>query len=195
MSERISIRKSIRAKRNQLSSHFQIDAAQQLVEQLKCWPSFNQAEHIALYLANDGELDLTPLINHCWQLNKQVYLPVMHPFNSNYLIFVRYHAETKMRENQFGILEPLAQPKDICPIQALDLLFTPLVAFDSLGNRLGMGGGFYDRTLAPLFKNENTGPKIIGLAHDCQQVEKIPVESWDVPIPIIITPTQQIICR
>ena len=196
MSVRNELRKAIRLKRNQLPSRFQSSASEQLLKQLVDLPEFSQARRLALYLANDGELDLTPVIHYCWQHNKSVYLPVIHPFNSNYLIFVQYHNTSQMKANKFGIEEPIAQPSQICPTAELDLLLTPLVAFDHQGNRLGMGGGFYDRTLAPLFKEpQKKVPKVIGLAHDCQQVATIPVESWDIPIPKIITPTKQIMCR
>ena len=77
----------------------------------------------------------------------------------------------------------------IIPTNQLDIICTPLVAFDKQGHRLGMGGGYYDRTLAPWF-HYKSGPKPIGLAHSCQEVEQLPVESWDVPLPKIVTPKQ-----
>lgn len=188
---RKEIRKTVREKRRQLSSSFQQQASLLLVEQVKRLPSFKAAKHIALYFANDGELDVSPLIEFCWLQDKQVYLPVIHPFSDKHLIFLRYHATSPMVPNKFGILEPLVETQNICPISQLNIIFTPLVAFDSKGNRLGMGGGFYDRTLAPI-TNLPTEQQadIIGLAHDCQKIENVPFESWDIPLPTIITPTQ-----
>ena len=75
------------------------------------------------------------------------------------------------------------------PSQQLDIIFTPLVAFDDSGNRLGMGGGFYDRTLAGL-ANKINNTAIIGLAYDQQQVDQLPLEAWDIPLPRIITETK-----
>jgi 5-formyltetrahydrofolate cyclo-ligase len=95
-----------------------------------------------------------------------------------------------MTENIFGILEPRLDVSKVCPLSKLDIICTPLVAFDNIGSRLGMGGGFYDRTLAHWQTHDNLYP--IGLAHDCQQVEKVPMQSWDVPLPEIITPTQNL---
>ena len=63
------------------------------------------------------------------------------------------------------------------------------MAFDAEGNRLGMGGGYYDRTLA-CWHEHKLGPKPLGLAHDCQQVDAVPQEQWDVPLPQIITPSR-----
>ncbi len=73
----------------------------------------------------------------------------------------------------------------------LDIIFTPLVAFDATGQRLGMGGGFYDRTLQDweIAYAQQRGPYPIGLAHDCQRVDVLPVQDWDVPLPEIITPS------
>lgn len=73
-------------------------------------------------------------------------------------------------------------------IHQLDVVITPLVAFDITGNRMGMGGGYYDRTLANWRTDQRPLP--IGYAHDCQQVDKLAKQHWDIPLPYIITPTQ-----
>jgi 5-formyltetrahydrofolate cyclo-ligase len=93
-----------------------------------------------------------------------------------------------MRANRYGILEPKLNCSQICPLPELDYVLMPLVAFDKFGNRLGMGGGFYDRTLARLYEQHWQQPQLIGLAHACQQVDELPIESWDVPLKTIITP-------
>jgi 5-formyltetrahydrofolate cyclo-ligase len=91
--------------------------------------------------------------------------------------------------NRYSIAEPKLNQTQIIPVSKLDLICTPLVAFDTTGHRLGMGGGYYDRTLEPWFQTKQ-GPKPIGLAHDCQQVDRLPIASWDVPLPKIVTPSQ-----
>ncbi len=188
MDERVALRKLVRARRQQLSSTDQQTASQLLVERLSLHAKFQSAQTIALYLANDAELDLTPLIQWCWQQNKQVYLPILHPFCAGNLLFIQYQENTLMKENIFGILEPSLDVTKVLPLSQLDIICTPLVAFDQAGARLGMGGGFYDRTLANWQKHNNLHP--IGLAHDCQLVSQVPTKSWDVPLPEIITPTK-----
>lgn len=84
-----------------------------------------------------------------------------------------------MIKNRFAITEPLLDIRHIVPINELDIIFTPLVAFDKQGNRLGMGGGFYDRTLQN-WQQQSFIP--VGLAHRCQEVDELPVESWDIPL-------------
>lgn len=188
---RKELRATIREKRQTLSSEFQQLVGKQLSDKLSQHLLVGKANKIAIFLANDGEINTMPFIKWCWLNGKNVYLPVIHPFTKGHLLFLHYHANSKMIKNQYGILEPALKVQDIISPQQLDIIFTPLVAFDKKGNRLGMGGGYYDRLLTPLFKNKK-GTVAIGLAHDNQQVEQIPTESWDIPLPEIITPTQTI---
>ena len=186
---RQNLRTTIRDKRRALTQEFQQTSSTLLKERLSVQPDVIKAKRIALYLANDGELDPLPFIHWCWANNKKVYLPVIHPFSKGNLLFLAYTNKTPMIKNCYGISEPTLDVTQVCPVEQLDVLFTPLVAFDSTGARLGMGGGFYDRTLASCEHKKNI--TIVGLAHDCQQVGSIPIESWDMPLPSIITPTKQ----
>ncbi|MBB1348142.1 5-formyltetrahydrofolate cyclo-ligase [Pseudoalteromonas sp. Hal273] len=189
--ERAQIRAEIRNTRKNLSNNQQIIAAQSLkmnfIQHLKS-ENITNSKHIAIYLSNDGELDTSLLIKELWNLNHAVYLPIIHPFNGANLLFQRYEKNSPMRANRYGILEPKLNCSQICPLPALDYLLMPLVAFDKQGNRLGMGGGFYDRTLARLHEQNWQKPQLIGLAHECQKVDALPIESWDVPLETIITP-------
>ncbi|MEL7291240.1 MAG: 5-formyltetrahydrofolate cyclo-ligase [Pseudomonadota bacterium] len=186
---RQQIRADIRKKRNQLPSDTQYLAGLDLIRQFAQLPELLSAQHIALYLTADGEIDTKPLIEWLWQQGKSTYLPVIHPFSKGHLLFLRYQSDTSMVLNQYSIAEPKLDQTQVYPVAKLDLVCTPLVAFDRQGQRLGMGGGYYDRTLAPWFAT-GQGPKPIGLAHDCQQVKQLPVESWDVPLPKIVTPSR-----
>lgn len=185
---RDQLRKTIRAARKSLSateqSQASINACQRMLDALKV----NQVQHVALYLTHDGELATPPLIEALWQLGIQTYLPRLHPFNAGQLVFLHYSANTPMQPNQFGILEPKLDVRAIMPIERLDVVITPLVAFDLKGNRMGMGGGYYDRTLANW--QDKGKPLPMGYAHDCQQVTHLPCEHWDVPLPFIITPSR-----
>ena len=189
MTSRQQLRSHIRALRRSLSAEQQHQASLDLVQQLLPRPEIQQAQHIALYLTNDGELDTTPLIQALWQQGKSLYLPLLHPVVAGYLVFQLYTPDTVLTPNQFGIGEPELNCSLLRPVSQLDLMFTPLVAFDSQGQRLGMGGGFYDRTLSQLDSTVRK-PQLIGLAHDCQHVEAVPVEAWDIPLPAICTPSR-----
>ncbi|MFZ4833408.1 5-formyltetrahydrofolate cyclo-ligase [Rouxiella sp. Mn2063] len=182
---RQSIRSEVRQRRKQLSTEQQQQFAMQIVEQVTQHEKIQQATTLSVFLSFDGELDTTPLIRHLWQQGKQLCLPVLHPFSSGNLLFLRYAPDTPLIRNRFNILEPALDITQMILLSEVDIVFTPLVAFDSHGQRLGMGGGFYDRTLQHWQEN---GPYPIGLAHDCQQVAQLPVEEWDIPLPEIITP-------
>lgn len=177
--QRQQIRREIRKTRANLTALQQQQAEQFVTQQSLTLIEQRQAKNIALYFSFDGEISTQTLINALWAQDKNVYLPVLHPFSTNHLLFLRYLPDTLMVKNQFGIWEPKLNVQNVLPLNELDILFTPLVAFDKQGNRLGMGGGFYDRTLQN-WQEKSFIP--VGLAHQCQQVESLPIEHWDVPL-------------
>ncbi|MBA6364857.1 5-formyltetrahydrofolate cyclo-ligase [Colwellia sp. BRX8-4] len=193
MKTRDVLRQEIRYQRSLLSADQQAEQSLLLSKRLIKEQVVKGVKHIAIYLANDGELNTQPFIDWCWQNNITVYLPVIHPFSKNNLLFLKYAETSILVKNKYGILEPKLNVQDIITVAQLDIIFTPLVAFDRYGNRLGMGGGFYDRTLSAWHiqyqQNKHAKPLPVGLAHDCQKVNTIPFESWDIPLPKIITPT------
>jgi 5-formyltetrahydrofolate cyclo-ligase len=193
-SPRQIIRKAIRQQRQSLDDIEQSEASVNLLKQLISNERVKEAQHIAIYLANESELDAHLFIKWCWEEKKSIYLPVIHPFSEGQLLFLKYDKHTKMQINQYGIHEPKLDVTAIKLVSDIDIIFTPLVAFDQIGNRLGMGGGFYDRTLARWFNefqsNKLTKPYPIGIAHSCQKVDNIPCEIWDIPLPEIYTPEQ-----
>lgn len=185
--DRAAIRQTIRHRRRALSVHEQHQAARLAARQMLSLPQVRQAKHIALFLSFDGELDTTPLIHALWQANKTVCLPRLHPFSPGNLLFLRYDADTPLVKNRLKIMEPPLDVRRVLPLSQLDVLVTPLVAFDDQGQRLGMGGGFYDRTLQN-WQKYHFYP--VGLAHDCQRVSELPTEAWDIPLPAIVTPSR-----
>lgn len=185
---RKQLRTELRQKRNRLTQVEQQQASEQLSASLLAMT--NSGDTLALYFANDGELSPNLAIEQLLQQGRQVAVPVMHAFRKGYLSFQLYNNESKMKQNSFGIAEPTLNSLTTVPLADIDYLFMPLVGFDLQGNRLGMGGGFYDRTLSRI-DLLTSKPKLIGLAHDCQQVEQLPIESWDVAIDMILTPTKK----
>jgi 5-formyltetrahydrofolate cyclo-ligase len=142
-----------------------------------------------LYVTHDGELATQKLIEALWDVDINLYLPRIHPFSKGNLLFVRYDRDSVMVNNQYGISEPQLNVQHVITVDKLDMIITPLVAFDEHGNRMGMGGGYYDRTLAQVVDNK---PLAVGFAHDCQQVSQVPTDFWDIPLPVIITPTRRL---
>ncbi|CAG9000137.1 MAG: 5-formyltetrahydrofolate cyclo-ligase [Candidatus Celerinatantimonas neptuna] len=181
------IRKQLRKQRRALTPEEQQTSAEQVCERLSALSQWQHAEHIAIYLSVDGELSTQPIIEQCWKIGKSVYLPVLHPFRKGHLLFQSYTPDTPMCINSLKIKEPKLNCQQIKPINQLDMLLTPLVAFDPQGNRLGMGGGFYDRTMA----NLNGHVRRIGVAHDLQCYPELPIADWDEPLHQILTPSKK----
>jgi 5-formyltetrahydrofolate cyclo-ligase len=188
--ERRSLRRALRKRRRALTPSQRHEAALRLCRHLRQLPEVQRARRIALYLPNDGEIDPTPMLSWLRRRKVHIHLPVLRPLSRNALWFVHYHADTPMVVNRFGIPEPDtrhgAHRAHRRPAWALDLILVPLVGFDAAGQRIGMGGGFYDRTLA-FTRQRRPRPRLIGLAHGCQRVEQLPVQSWDVPLDAIVT--------
>lgn len=181
-----ALRKLLRQQRRALNSDLieqSSHAVQKIVLQSKL---FSNIKHIALYMAHDGEIDPSPLASLAWSLNITTYLPCINT-KDTVLYFVEFKEYEHLQKNTFGILEPRNQNNQF-PAEQLDIVFTPLVAFDKQGYRLGMGKGFYDRTFA--FKKQiSSSVRIIGLAYDFQAVESLASHPWDVKLNAILTPS------
>ncbi|MGD8926773.1 MAG: 5-formyltetrahydrofolate cyclo-ligase, partial [Thioalkalispiraceae bacterium] len=151
---------------------------------------FKNGNRFAFYYPVGNEVNLLALLEHAWTLGKQTYLPVLAQFPRGSLWWVEHTASTPMYLNQFGIPEP-QHPRRArrTKLRSLDIIFMPLVAFDAKGNRMGMGGGYYDRSLAKVYRQDNPWhrPFRMGVAYSWQQVESIPVEKWDIPLDAIAT--------
>ena len=149
-------------------------------------PLFLQAQHIALFLPNDSEIDISALMPVAWEKGKQCYLPALAA-SGKQLVFAPIDENSVLELNRYGIPEPEVSPDEIRQPYALDLVLTPLVAFDKQGNRIGMGGGYYDRSFAFLRQQDSPSPHLLGVAYDFQRVDKITPEEWDVPLHGVIT--------
>jgi 5-formyltetrahydrofolate cyclo-ligase len=182
-------RQTMRQQRQQLSSVQQANAAEQVLQQIKQHKLLAPYQHIAFYYPVGGELDTRPLMQYAWQQGKTCYLPILPLLPEQQLSFMPYLLNDELIENRYHIPEPKYDEKKIILAQQLDLVFVPLVAFDTNGNRLGMGAGFYDRTFA--FTGKTThAVRLIGLAYAFQQVDTLQPQPWDIPLTTIITEQQ-----
>jgi 5-formyltetrahydrofolate cyclo-ligase len=185
---RPALRRQLRQARRRLSRTQQRRAARDLYRQLAQHPIFRRARHIAFYLPNDGEIDPRPLMLEAQRRGKATYLPVLNAWPRTRMVFQRLMPNEHLRPNRFGIAEPAFHPNRQRRIWTLDLVLMPLVGFDEDGGRLGMGGGFYDRSLAYRGRRKNGHkPTLLGLAHECQKVDRLPLEPWDVSLQATVT--------
>ena len=183
------LRQLIREKRRALSDSERDGAAILLCERIASSRTFQHSKHIAFYLTNDGEIDLSLLIEHAWQQGKYCYLPVLAEPNTQRLWFIPYTPDTKLKYNRFGIPEPIhSRETRLRKTLSLDLILMPLVSFDEQGNRMGMGGGFYDRTLAFLRQRQYwQKPTLMGVAYEFQKQNQLETNPWDIPLQSVAT--------
>lgn len=172
--------------RRTLSAHQQKKAACAWAKQLLTLPEFRNSHHVAFYWPQDGELNPLRLLETPLGQTKQFYLPILHPWKSGHLRFTPYQIDMPCLLNRFGIPEPINGFQHSIPAWCLDIVLTPLVAFDEQGSRLGMGGGFYDRTFAFLRRGFHT-TKLIGVAYEQQKIPSLTTASWDIPLQSIVT--------
>lgn len=188
---RPQLRRQLRKARRALTGSQQRQAARGLYRQLAQHPLFRRAKHVSLYLPTDGEIDPRLLLRAAQRRGKATYLPVLSAWPRTKMVFQRIRPGEKLQPNRFRILEPRVNPARQRKIWALDLVLLPLVGFDEEGGRLGMGGGFYDRSLAYLERRKSwRKPTLMGLAHECQKVGKLAQASWDVPLQGTVTDRQ-----
>lgn len=179
-------RQRLRKQRRDLTSVQQRHHGEQVKRHLKKLSCFQKAKVVAVYRDADGELSTDAIIKACRQMNKQLLLPVLHPFMHGHLMFRQWPVNARMKLNRYGIDEP-ASCYDVIDARAIDLVIVPLVAFDENCYRMGMGGGYYDRTFSFRHINSWRKPKLIGVAHELQRVDKINIESWDIAMDAVIT--------
>jgi 5-formyltetrahydrofolate cyclo-ligase len=184
--QKSTIRRSIRTHRNSLSESQRKIAGLGLAEQLQISGLLGSSQRMACFLSFDGEISTQPTIQLALSLNKHCYLPKLRPYKPNRLWFMPYDKKSNMMNNRYGIPEVDLAPQHAIAVSKLDLVLLPLVAFDSSGNRLGMGGGFYDATFEHL-RSTQKRPKLIGLAYQAQQVSRLPSDSWDLPLDGVCT--------
>jgi len=142
------------------------------------------ARSLACYLAADDEVDTYAIVERAWRAKKRIFAPVVD-FRGR-MVFRELLRETELETNSFGLWEP-NDGAMISP-NRLDIVITPVVAFDDAGHRVGMGGGYFDRCFAFLaHRNHWFHPKLIGLAFDCQKIEKILSNPWDIGLYRVFT--------
>jgi 5-formyltetrahydrofolate cyclo-ligase len=182
-SERNELRRYFRSRRQALSAEGQRNNSLNVARALLNTQLMLRCHRIGGYWANDGEVDLQPLLTELAYRHKQLALPVVA--RGARMSFFDYQADAPMTLNQYHIPEP-GQGARFINGRSLNLILVPLVAFDEFGIRLGMGAGFYDRYLGAL--PSSLRPKIIGVAHEVQRSpDPLPFKDWDVPMEGVVT--------
>ena len=187
-------RRQFTRKRRQLTTNqrqqFARDASLHLIKLQQRLPA---NARVGLYYDGFGELPTQPLLDWCLRLNYQPYLPVVGSLgrNNKILRFVPiYHSKlinVPTRIHSLGMKQN--HHRRLLWAQELDVIICPLTAVDLSGNRMGMGGGFYDTTLGKSYRSGASRPLKIGWCYDFQVVEQLRRQPWDVPLDGLITPS------
>jgi 5-formyltetrahydrofolate cyclo-ligase len=183
--DKYTLRRQLKAARNAVPPILRRHAARASLRLALRHGLLLRAQRIGFYLPNGGEFDSHPLLNQALLMQRECYLPLV-PRRGRILRFGRIGRNTRMTTNRYGIAEPV----DAQPLRArqLDLLLIPLVGFDWQGYRLGMGGGYYDATLAFMHHRRLwRKPRLVGVAYECQRVEMLPHDPWDMPLDAVLT--------
>lgn len=142
-------------------------------------PAFLSATDIGCYLPLAEEVNTWPIIERAWRMKKRVFVPVVD--RRHQLRFIRLEKNSALKRGALGVLEP--DSGVLIDRRRLSFIVTPLVAFDTRGHRIGMGGGYYDRAFAFLKgRRFYRRPRLVGVAFACQQVDEIVPKPWDIPL-------------
>jgi 5-formyltetrahydrofolate cyclo-ligase len=180
--EKSELRESLLQKRRNLDRRERENSSEVVRRILADESRLLDADHLAGYVAFDGEVDLLPLLRERLKTGVRVSLPRVE--NDNRMHYVPVQDFDDLEEGAFGIPEPAGDRSDLGD---LELFLVPGVGFDPAGRRLGMGWGYYDRILSRRLEHEGPEPILVGVCHDVQLVERIPTESHDVTMDIVVT--------
>lgn len=182
------LRAAGRIARANLSGQERFIASEQIAEKVSRSSWFQRASFVACYLSTPDEVATWTIIQRAWRMKKRIFAPVLK--KNDVMQFCELTADTDIRTNQYGLAEPLNG--EIIAPRKLDVVITPVVAFDDDGHRVGMGGGYFDRTFSFLQGRKYLfHPKLIGVAFACQEAEEIAPNPWDVRLFDTISETSQ----
>jgi 5-formyltetrahydrofolate cyclo-ligase len=176
--ERADLRTELRAARRRLEPRRRRAAERAIANRIQRLAAFRSARSVAIYFAFDGEPGLNEVISAAQRAGKMLAAPLLR---ERRLTFVRLPNKLRLTRNRLGIEEPVSD-QSVDP-RRLDLVLTPLVAFDASGVRLGVGGGYYDRCFHYLTaRRVLQRPKLVGVGFDFQRLPHIERQAWDVPL-------------
>lgn len=181
------LRKKVRQHLNEMSDELYYQSSLTIKKQLLKEPSIIEGNTIAITISNKPEVDTKEIIESLWLKNKKVVVPKCNPKNRSMDFYAIQHFQ-QLESVYMDLLEPIPEVTELVAAEEIDCIIVPGIVFDCYGNRIGYGGGYYDRYLTHF-----EGP-LISLAFDIQLVESIPFEPHDLPIDLIFTESKQIDC-
>lgn len=183
---RDSLREDMRRQRLAVSERDEELATASVMQRVLSHPYLEEGRLIGSYVSTRHEIGTRELNRALTLRGHTLALPVISPVEKGIMDFYTFDSESELILNRFAIPEPPPYHEKLVTPPLFEVLLVPLLAFDLKGNRMGMGGGYYDRTLKQL----SATCVLIGLAYDFQMVPAIQTEAWDMPLDEVITPSE-----
>lgn len=177
MQTQAALRRAGRNARASLTAEERDDASQAILDKLFSAPFFRSAQLVGCYLSSGDEVNTWPVFERAWRMKKRIFAPVLK--KKRRMQFQEITASTELQQNRMGIYEP--GDGESVDVKTLDIVITPVVAFDKSNRRVGLGGGYFDTTFS--FLNHRRiyfHPKLVGVAFACQEVAEIAPNPWDI---------------
>lgn len=186
--QQLTLRQSLRQRRDSLSAASVAEHSHLIARQLL--PLLQDAQHIAGYLALGNEVNVEEVLRDCRSRQAMTYVPLIQADHT--LLFAPLDDNTGIVQNKYGIREPAPDARECIAPLALDAVLVPLLGFDPQCNRMGMGGGYYDRSFTHRRHAANASaaqdkPLLVGVAHQRQCVDSLETQWWDVPLDLVVT--------
>ncbi|MDG6908480.1 MAG: 5-formyltetrahydrofolate cyclo-ligase [Nitrososphaerota archaeon] len=178
---KVELRRSAREARRALAFQTVLALSEEIERKLESLNEFKQSKVIATYVSMIDEVQTERIIGTTLNSHKRVLVPIVDSRNKK-LIFSEIYDISELAVGHFHIREP--RPEFVRPVDLseAEVIVVPIVAWDERGFRIGNGGGYFDKALAPL-----KGNLTVGLAFEAQKVNRVPEENFDIPLKMIIT--------
>jgi 5-formyltetrahydrofolate cyclo-ligase len=187
MQEKKTLREQMKARLQQLTAEEKQVYDKEIAKTLYTLPLWQKAATIAITISRGNEVNTRPIIEKAWQEGKRVSVPKCDPAKKT-MTFREIHSFSQLESVYFGLWEPIeAMTKEVVASE-IDFMIVPGVCFSKNGYRIGYGGGYYDRYL------QHFSQPTISLAYTMQVVENLPSEPHDIPVKMIITNDEVIVC-
>ncbi len=182
------LRRQLRSLRKEIDAPRRHAAARSLVRRALRHRLLGRGKRIGIYMPAKNEIDVLPLLNRALVMQAACFLPIVPAKGRKRMWFSQVGDHPAWQLNRYGIPEYLHPTAKQVRAQYLDILFLPLLGFDSRGYRLGMGGGYYDASLNYLKRFRHwRRPRVIGVAFAAQEVRRVPEDAWDMPLDAVLT--------
>ena len=180
MKERQTLRKAKIQARESLNTNERNRKSQQIAERILASKIFQEAEKIMIYRGIGGEVRLEWLEKARESEGKQFLFPLCLP--ERQMAALAPKGEDAWQAGSYGIMEPIMEKSELVEPEAIDLIICPCTVFDEDCNRMGMGGGYYDRYLPKCGK-----AVVAAVAFEVQKAERVPMEPWDKAVDLVFT--------